>query len=40
MMRYCTIIPVKASDYFLVEPVCKALIDKFPIDEIIILPLL
>lgn len=36
-MNYCTIIPVKASDYYLVEPVCRSLIEKYPIDEIVII---
>ena len=36
-MSYCTIIPVKASDYYLVENVCKALFDKYPIYELTII---
>ena len=36
-MKYCTIIPVKASDYYLVEPVCKALVENFSIEDIYII---
>ena len=36
-MKYTTIIPVKSSDYFMVEPVCNALNDKYEIGDIFII---